>query len=45
MQDQISKEEIRREANRKWLKDTANNVLPFVILRTQLEELKEQIDG
>lgn len=43
MQDQISKEEIRREANRKWLKDIANNVLPFIILRAQLEELKEQI--
>lgn len=44
MQEQIAKEEIRREANRKWLKDIANNVLPFVILRTQLEELRSQIE-
>lgn len=43
MQDQISKEEIRREVNRKWLKDVANNVLPFIILRSQLEDLKAQI--
>jgi len=43
MQAQISKEEIRREDNRKWLKDIANNVLPFVILKGQLEELKKQI--
>lgn len=43
MQDQITKEEARREANRKWLKDIANNVLPFIILSTQLEELRTQI--
>ena len=43
MQEQIAKEELRREANRKWLKDIANNVLPFIILRTQIEELKTQI--
>lgn len=43
MQDQISKEEIRRETNRKWLKDIANNVLPFIIVKDQLRELKEQI--
>ena len=42
MQDQITKEEARREANRKWLKDIANNVLPFIILSTQLEELRTQ---
>lgn len=44
MQERIAKEEIRREDNRKWLKDIANNVLPFIILRTQLEELQEQIE-
>lgn len=44
MQERIAKEEIRREDNRKWLKDIANNVLPFVILRTQLEELQKQIE-
>ena len=43
MQEQITKEEVRREANRKWLKDIANNVLPFIILSTQLEELRTQI--
>lgn len=44
MQERIAKEEIRREDNRKWLKDIATNVLPFIILRTQLEELQKQIE-
>lgn len=43
MQTQINKEEVKREATRKWLKDTANDVLPFVILRSQLVELKARI--
>lgn len=43
MQDQIAKEDVRREGHHKWLKELANNVLPFIILRTQLEELKSQI--
>ena len=43
MQDQIAKEDARREGHHKWLKEMANNVLPFIILRTQLEELKTQI--
>lgn len=43
MQDQITKEEVRREADRRWLRDIANNVLPFIILKTQLEELRAQI--
>lgn len=43
MQAQIAKEEIKREETRKWLKDTANNVLPFVILKEQLIHLKEQM--
>lgn len=43
MQDQIAQEETRREERNKWLKDVANNVLPFIILRDQLEELKFQI--
>lgn len=43
MHDQITKEEIRRENMRKWLKDVANNILPFVILRDQLSNLKDQI--
>ncbi len=43
MEERISKEESRREEKRKWLKDIANNVLPFVILQHQLEVLKEQI--
>jgi len=44
MQEQISKEEAKREQTRKWLKDAANNVLPFIILRNQLEYLKYQIE-
>lgn len=44
MQERIAKEELRREDNRKWLKDIANNVLPFIILRTQLEDLQKQIE-
>ncbi len=43
MQDQIAKEEIRRDERRKWLKDVANNVLPFIIVNQQLECLKSQI--
>lgn len=43
MQDQIAKEDARRDVQYKWLKDMANNVLPFIILRAQLEELKYQI--
>lgn len=44
MQEQISREEVRREDKRKWLKDIANNVLPFVILRTELQKLQAQIN-
>lgn len=43
MQEQIAKEEARREEKRKWLKDIANNVIPFIILKKDLIELKEQI--
>lgn len=43
MQDQITREESRREEKRKWLKEIANNVLPFIILKQQLECLKDQI--
>ncbi len=43
MQEQISREEDRRDEKRKWLKEIANNVLPFIILLPQLEILKEQI--
>lgn len=45
MQEQIAKEESHRETQRKWLKDIANNVLPFVILRKQMAELKVQIEN
>ena len=44
MQEQLAKEEAKREEKRKWLKDIANNILPFVILREQLFVLKEQIE-
>ena len=37
MEERITKEEARREEKRKWLKDIANNVLPFIILQPQLE--------
>ena len=43
MEERITKEEARREEKRKWLKDIANNVLPFIILQPQLEKLKSQI--
>jgi len=44
MQEQIYKEDARREDYHKWLKDVANNVLPFIILRAQLDDLKLQIE-
>ncbi len=43
MQDQIAKEEAKRDEIRKWLKDIANNVLPFIIMKSELVELKNQI--
>jgi len=43
MQEQISKEEARREEKRKWLKEIANNIIPFIILKQNLIELKKQI--
>ena len=42
MEERIAKEESRREEKRKWLKDIANNVLPFIILQPQLEALKNR---
>ena len=44
MQEQLVKEEAKREEKRKWLKDIANNILPFIILKEQLFVLKEQIE-
>lgn len=43
MQTQISREEARRDNTRKWLKDTANDIIPFVILREELLNLRTQI--
>ena len=43
MQEQLIKEEAKREEKRKWLKDVANNILPFVVLKDQLSDLKDQI--
>ena len=43
MNEQLAKEEAKREEKRKWLKDVANNTLPFIILREQLFELREQL--
>ena len=44
MQKQLAKEEAKRDEKRKWLKDIANNILPFVILKDQLFVLKDQIE-
>lgn len=43
MESQISKEELKREEYRRWLKDIANNILPFIILKEQLISLKDRI--
>lgn len=43
MQAQLSREEARRDTSRKWLKETANDVIPFIILRDQLLQLRAQI--
>lgn len=43
MQAQISREETRRDTTRKWLREAANDSIPFVILRQQLFELRSQI--
>ena len=43
MQSQLNKEEARREAARKWLKEAANDMLPFVVLKDQIAKLKQQI--
>jgi len=45
MQNQILKEEASREVTRKWLKDIANNVIPFLILREELLQLNEQVEA
>ena len=44
MQMQITREEVKREETRKWLRDIANNVLPFIILREELVSLREQMN-
>lgn len=43
LQDEIRKEENIRETSRKWLKETANEILPFIVLKDQIAELKDQI--
>ena len=43
MQSQLSREEARRETSRKWLRDAANDIIPFVILRRHLIQLRAQI--
>jgi len=43
IQEQIRIEESLREETHKYLKDTANNVLPFLILKKELAELQQQI--
>lgn len=43
LQDQIKEEERRREDAHRFLKDSANDTLPFLILKNELEELRQQI--
>ena len=43
MQSQLSREEARRESARKWLKEAANDIIPFIILRKHLLQLRAQI--
>lgn len=43
MQAQLSREESRRDTFRKWLKEAANDAIPFVILKDQLIHLRAQI--
>lgn len=41
----LSKEESRREELNRWLKDAANNNLPFVILKGQMKALLEELEA
>lgn len=43
LQDKIKKEEHRREEAHRYLKESANSTLPFLILKNELEELRQQI--
>ena len=43
MHTQLSREEVRRDTARRWLRETANHELPFVILRDQLVRLRTQL--
>lgn len=45
MQVQLNKEESKRETTRRWLKDTANDVLPFIILKDQLISLRDRVSA
>lgn len=45
MQTQLVREEARREERRKWLKEFANNILPFIILKNELSEVQNQINN
>lgn len=44
LSEQIIKEEAQREELRKWLKDFANNVLPFIIMSRNLVDLQGLIE-
>lgn len=41
----LNKEESRREELNRWLKDAANNNLPFVILKGQMKALLEELEA
>lgn len=43
-QEKLKVEELNREELRRFLKETANDVLPFIILKNELIKLKEQIN-
>ncbi|MEG2542944.1 MAG: AAA family ATPase, partial [Christensenellaceae bacterium] len=42
-QTELKAEENRRDEKRYFLKDAANNVLPYIILKKELEALKRQV--
>ena len=44
LSEKLKVEELNREELRRFLKETANDVLPFIILKNELIKLKEQIN-
>lgn len=42
-QETLKEEESKRDESRHFLKDAANNIIPFIILKNELDALKNQI--